>query len=78
MAISPIDSPPPPMTSAVKAIQQAHRMVAEVARDVAEHGTEGLAENVVKLTTAEIAAKAAAEVVRTAAELDDELIDILA
>ena len=79
MAISPLDMPlPSPIASALKAIQDANRTVAEVARDVALRGADGLAENVVKMTTAEIAAKAAAEVLRTAAELEDETLDILA
>lgn len=79
MAISPVDYPlPSPIASALKAIHDANRSVAEVAQDVAERGGEGLAENVVKLTTAEIAAKAAAEVLRTAAEIEDETLDILA
>jgi hypothetical protein len=70
--------PPAPLQTALRAIMEANRTVAAVAQDLAENGVENLAENVVTLTTAEIAAKANAIVARTAAELDREVIDILA
>ena len=70
--------PPAPLQVALRAINEANSTVAAVAQDVAENGAENLAENVVTLTTAEIAAKANAIVARTAAELDREVIDILA
>ncbi len=76
---SPISGvPPAPLQTALRAIDEANRTVAQVAQDVAEHGAENLAENVVTLITAEIAAKANAIVARTAQELEREVIDILA
>lgn len=76
---SPISGvPPAPLQTALRAINEANRTVAQVAQDIAEHGAENLAENVVTLTTAEIAAKANAIVSRTAQELEREVIDILA
>ena len=79
MAISPVDFPyPSPIATALRAIQEANRTIADVAQNVAENGAEGLVEDVVTLTQAELAGKANAEVVRTAAELEDEVIDILA
>ena len=79
MAISPIDFPfPSPIASALRAIQEANKSVAEVAQDVAENGSQGLAENVVTLIQAETAVKANAEVIRTVNEIEDEVLDILA
>ncbi len=76
---SPISGvPPAPLQTALRAINEANRTVAQVAQDIAEHGAENLAENVVTLITAEIAAKANAIVARTAQELEREVIDILA
>jgi len=79
MATPPVTlSVPTPMTSALKALQEANRVVARTAQDVAERGAEGLANNVVQLTTAELAAKASLEVARTARRMDKDVLDILA
>lgn len=79
MAISPVSFPyPSPIATSLRAIQEAGRTIADVAQNVAENGAEGLVEDVVTLRQAEIAVKANAEVIRTAAELEDEVIDILA
>ena len=79
MSIAPVNFPlPSPIASALKTIRDANETVAKVAQDVAEHGAEGFAENAVALTTAEISAKAAIAVLRTAAELEQETLDILA
>ena len=76
---TPISGVPPlPLQNALRAINEAQRTVAEVAQNVAEGGTDGLAEDLITLTTAEIQAKAAIEVARTATEMDREVIDILA
>ena len=79
MAISPVDFPyPSPIATALRAIQEANKTIADVAQNVAENGAVGLVEDVVTLTQAEHAAKANAAVIRTAAELEDEVLDILA
>ncbi len=76
---APISGVPPlPLQNALRAINEAHKTVAEVAQNVAEGDTDSLAEDLVTLTTAEIQAKAAIEVARTATEMDREVIDILA
>ncbi|MDP6952241.1 MAG: hypothetical protein QGF53_05715 [Alphaproteobacteria bacterium] len=76
---APISGVPPlPLQSALRAINDAHRTAAEVAQNVAEGGTDGLAKDLIELSTAELQAKAAIEVARTATEMDREVIDILA
>jgi|SaaInl4_135m_RNA_FD_contig_31_310502_length_365_multi_7_in_0_out_0_1 hypothetical protein len=70
--------PPLPLQSALRAINEAHKTAAEVAQNVAEGGTDTLAKDLITLTTAEIQAKAAIEVARTATEMDREVIDIIA
>ena len=79
VSTSPVAFPyPSPIATAVQAIKEANKDIAEVAQNVAENGAEGLAEDVVKLSMAETAVKANAAVVETAAEMLDEVIDILA
>lgn len=79
VSTSPIAFPyPSPIATAVRAIKEANEDIAEVAQNVAENGAEGLAEDVMKLSMAETAVKANAAVVRAAAEMQDEVIDILA
>jgi len=74
VSTSPVAFPyPSPIATAVRAIKEANEDIAEVAQNVAE----GLAEDVVKLSMAETAVKANAQVVRAAAEMQDEVIDIL-
>jgi hypothetical protein len=79
MSSSPVGFPyPSPIVTSVRAIKEASESIAEVAQNVAENGAEGLADDIVKLTMAETAIKANVAVARTAAEMEDEVLDILA
>lgn len=59
-------------------LDKASRETARVAQDVAENGIEDLDRNIVSLTLAKNAFKANAVVLRTADELANDLLDILA
>ncbi len=59
-------------------MDKATREVARVAQDVAEKGIEDLDRNIVSLILSENAFKANAVVIRTADEMTEDLLDILA
>ena len=66
------------LNTAVEGLRKASKDVADVAQDVAENGVEGFERNFVELALAKLQFKANAAVIRTADEMTDRLLDILA
>ena len=69
---------PSPIVTALQGMEKASHHLAEVAQDVAESGVENLAENMTELKLAKTVFRANAAVVRTADDMENALLDIIA